>query len=178
MSEDLIEEYKSNRGNLIRQRARVIAEEYKNRPLSELRNYFENENLLLAGIATSAYHLITKEIEPIQAAQFGGIGAIILDSPMNLEFKLDQLHFAQIFGKSLRGANLRDNAGWRLEAYEDSLIRVECFDNAMMYCTLKDKAGFRAVLKNNSMKYSTRTKNTLHGAKIEDDALYGSKVEE
>jgi len=177
MTERLIEEYKSQRGDLIRQRVRVIAEEYRNKP-KELRNYFDDENLLLAGIATSAYHFITGEIEPIQSTQFGGIGAIILDSSMDLEFELDQLHFAQIFGKSLRGANLKDNAGWSAEAYEYSLWRANLIDNSMTYSKIYDEVGLKATLKDNAMKYSTRTKGTLHRAKIEDDALYGSKIVE
>ncbi len=175
ISKKLVENYTLQKGDLIRQMVRVIAEYYKKKP-EELKDYFDNKNFLIEGIATSAYHLITGDITPMQSRQLGGLGAIILESPMELEFKLDQLHFAQIFGTSLRGAKLLDNAGWKAEAYESSLGRAECRDNAMTYSKLYDWAGLGATLKDNSMKYSIRTKNTLYKVRIDDDALYGSKI--
>lgn len=175
ISKKLIEDYKSQRGDLIRQKVRVIAEDYKDRA-EKLKDYFDNENPLIGGIATSAYHFITGDITPMQSRQLGGLGAIILESQSDLEFKLDQLYFAQIFGTSLRGAKLSDNAGWKAEAYESSLGRAECRDNAMTYSKLYNWAGLGATLKDNSMKYSIRTKNTLYEVRKDDDALYGSKI--
>ncbi|VVB82283.1 Uncharacterised protein [uncultured archaeon] len=169
--------YENKNGNRMRQLVKFVADFYKNRA-PELKKYFDNEDLLIGGIATSAYYAITEDISQIQSHEFGGLGAIIQQTQSELEFNQDQLRFAKLSGLALKYSRLSDNAGWKTEVYDDALWGARCSDNALMYSHLHDRTGVAATLKDNSMQYSIRSKNALYKAGIYDDALYGSKIEE
>ena len=87
-------------GNRIRHLTRVIAKSYSENP-EELKEYFDDSNKDISGIATSAYNFLTKEISPIQAVEFGGLGAILDNTEEDLEFNRCQLWFSKNSGYSL-----------------------------------------------------------------------------
>jgi hypothetical protein len=114
---NLIEKnYEKKKGKQLRRIVRLVADSYKDTPLL-LKPYFSHENPKLAGIATSAFYLITGNIEPIQTTEYGGLGAIIDKTGAGLRFWENQLHFAKLSGNSLRNS---ENSGDALKYSENS----------------------------------------------------------
>lgn len=70
-------------GNRIRQVVRAAAKAYQSNP-EQLKEYFNHDENLLAGIATSAYHRITGDLNPCQEIKYGGLGVIIDNSEEGL----------------------------------------------------------------------------------------------
>ena len=141
-------------GNRIRHLVRIVAHAYSQNP-EELENYFNNENQLVAGIATSAYHFLTDKITPIQTKAFGGLGAIINQSGDGLKFNQKQLWFAKISGDALRYSENGGNSLWYSENSDSSLWDSE---NS-----------------NSSLWDSENSGDSLLGSKNSDDSLLGSK---
>lgn len=101
--------YDQKKGNMLRLIVRNVAEAYNENP-SALLPYFSHKNEKIAGIATSAYHLLTEDIRPMQLSEYGGLGAIIEKGCIGEDFRANQLHFSKISGTALQHTNNSGNA--------------------------------------------------------------------
>ena len=99
--------FDANRGKRIRHLVRIVANAYSEDP-EELKEYFENPNELVVGIATSAYHFLTGDIRPIQEKEYGGLGAIVNGSEKYLTFKKNQLWFSKLTNGALNHSILSE----------------------------------------------------------------------
>ena len=150
-------------GNRIRHLVRIVAHAYSQNP-EELENYFNNENQLVAGIATSAYHFLTDKITPIQTKAFGGLGAIINQSDKNLKFNKKQLWFAKISGDSLNCSENSEDSLWYSKNSEDSLGYSKNSEDSLWYSKNDGDA----------LRYSKNSSFSLLGSGNSDYSLLGS----
>lgn len=150
-------------GNRIRHLVRIIANAYSQNP-EELKNYFDNENQLVEGIATSAYNFLTNEITPIQEKEFGGLGAIINQSKENLKFNKKQLWFARIGGDSL----------WGSYNSEDSLWFSENSDESLKYSKNSGKSLMGSNNCGASLRFSENSEKSLRYSKNQENSLWDS----
>jgi len=102
---------KEKKGDRIRHLTRIIANAYSGKP-QELVPFFKDENEYLAGIATSAYNLITNDIAPIQSIEFGGLGAILTNTEEGLTFNQCQLWYSKNSGYALRSSKNSEYTLW------------------------------------------------------------------
>ena len=107
---------KNKNGNAVRHLTRIIAKAYKSNP-EKLRKYFNDSEKLISGIATSAYNFLTGEITPMQSTEYGGLGAILTNTPKNLIFKDNQLWYSKNSGCALLYSK---NSGYALRGSENS----------------------------------------------------------
>jgi len=111
--------FDAKNGNGVRKLVKIVSNAYDENP-EKLRKYFNSDNLLVVGIATSAYHFLTGDIRPIQTREYGGLGAIINDSEEGLKFNRNQLSFAKLSGFALQNST---NSGKALFSSENSGIQ-------------------------------------------------------
>ena len=161
-------------GNRIRHLVRIVAHAYSQNP-KKLKNYFNNENQLVAGIATSAYHFLTGKITPIQKKEFGGLGAIINQSKENLKFNKKQLWFAKISGNSLRYSENSEDSLWNSENSGFSLLGSE---NSGFSLWNSENSGFSLFSSKNSdysLWYSENSGDSLRDSDNSGFSLRKSK---
>jgi hypothetical protein len=144
--------YELKRGDRIRQVARIVADAYKGKS-NQLKEYFDHGDEKLAGIATSAYFMLTDDMRPLKGAGFGGLG-LILSEPCPGEhhsFSRNQLHFARLSGFALNHSMNSGNALWHSRNSGGALN-----DSENSGCALK---------------WSINTDHTLWSSLNSDDAL-------
>jgi len=171
-------------GNRIRHLVRIVADSYSQN-LEELQKYFDSENPLVAGIATSAYNFLTDEISPIQKKEFGGLGAIINQSKRNLEFNRRQLWFAKISGSSLIFSKNSDDSLKYSENGGHSLWNSENSGNSLLYSkngghSLWNSKNcgdslFESENSGNSLNFSQNSGNSLWNSRNGDYSLMSSR---
>lgn len=145
--------YDNKKGCSLRRLVKTVAKAYEGN-LNALAGYFGHDNDKLAGIATSAYHLLTGNYEPMQQIEYGGLGAIIhaekRDYSTTLSFGRNQLHFAGLSGHALYDSENSGNALWfsensgdALQSSKNSEKSLQCSKNsgqALMYSKNSDEA--------------------------------------
>lgn len=89
--------YETGDGNLLRHFVEATAEAHTEKPES-LRSYFSGISEKFAGIATSAYYLLTGDLTPVKEKKFGGLGLTISREELSLPFLKDQFYFALVDG--------------------------------------------------------------------------------
>ena len=182
---NLIEKlYNIKNGNRMRQVVRIVAKAYKQNP-EQLKEYFNHEHDKLAGIATSAYHLLTGDIMPIQETEYGGLGAIIEKSEKGLEFRKCQLQFAKLSKRALQKSKNKEQALQYSENIEQALQDSMNSEQALQYSinkgeTLQNSINKGETLQNSinkgeALKYSKNENQTLQHSRNTNQTLWHSK---
>ena len=164
-------------GNRIRHLTRIISKAYSKNP-KHLKKYFNASDDYIAGIATSAYNLLTKEIEPMQEIKFGGLGAILNEMKKGLEFSQSQLWFSKNSefslwysknsGNSLKGSENSGNSLWNSKNSGNSLVDSKNSRNSLWY---SENSG-------DSLWYSENSGDSLWCSENSGNSLVDSKNSE
>lgn len=167
--------FENKNGNRIRHLVRIVANSYSENP-EKLKEYFENQDKLVVGIATSAYHFLTGDIEPIRTLEYGGLGSIINESDEGLKFNQNQLWFAKLSGNSLWNS---ENSGDSLkysENNDDSLDWSKNSENSLEYSKNEGNSLTCSENSGNSLRHSKTVELLLKNLKIVEILLRNLKI--
>ena len=156
--------YNARNGNRIRDIVKVVAKTYEKNPV-EIMKYFNHEDRKIAGIATSAYHLLTGDLTPMCRREFGGLGAIINDSEFGLTFGRNQLQFSENSGVALTGSK---NSEYALCFSENSGYALRDSENSGSALNGSKNSG-------SALRDSENSEDALCGSENSEDALRGSE---
>ena len=184
-------------GDEIRNLTRIIANDYSENP-EKLEKLYNHPNKHLAGMATSAYHFLTGDIDPIGKIDFGGFGAIIDKSEAGLEFNRNQLFWyaeiskraleglkisglrpfwhSDIIGYALRNAINTGSSFWFSNLRDGALEGSVNSEHALGHAVIIDKALRKTYNKGYALKCARVSGDALGAAVISDYALRYSEV--
>ena len=97
------------KGNSVRRIVNIVAKAY-NTDKGGLTKYFDHQNQLIAGIATSAHYQLVGNEEVLSEGKYSGLGATLIKSSEDLEFGQNQLNFARLSGNALRRSTNSEGA--------------------------------------------------------------------
>ncbi len=176
--------YESKNGNAIRNLVSTVAKAYEKRPEDLIdflsskyrpdkieQTFFFNQTAdLVEGIATSAYHALTGDIDPMQNTVYGGLGASISESDKRLLFSNSQLQFAKVSGTALQESCLMESALKYAIVSDDALQKSWSWREVLMGAHISGNAMQYAIHQGNGLDAKNGTiiegDNTLLHARI------------
>jgi len=138
-------------GHRVRNIVKLVAKHYSGNP-EELKRYFglyypegnpfklDHDDLLIEGVATSAYAMITGNFQPISKAYYGGLGITLDDSPENIVGKHHQYNLAKGCGNSFKRTVGRNNSFRDVIGMDNSFDYAVGHDVAFRYAKGRNEA--------------------------------------
>lgn len=161
-------------GNRVRHLTRIISKAYSENP-GKLEDLYNNPNQFIAGIATSAYYLLTGDMTPIIETDFGGFGAIIGNTEEGLKFNCHQLWYSEIGKYGLWNANISGKALRYADTGEDSLMYANISGDASWHTNNSGDSSRYAKLSGRALWHSRNSGRALGDSDSKEKALAYSK---